>query len=127
MSTAWSYVKRYWSIALLVVGVIAGMFFFRKEQTGFADNLAKLKAAHDEELRAIEDARLRERQEHEANLKRLETTLAAVQVHYDEAKRELDTKKKKEIEAIVDQYSDDPVALAKKLSEATGFVVVLPG
>lgn len=125
-STIFAYVKKYWSLAALVVGTIVGVLLLRREQVGFADNLKKLQDAHDEEIKRIQAAREQEQREHEANLKKLQDALDAVQKHYDDAKKDLDDKKKREITDLVKQYGDDPDALAQKLSEATGFVIILP-
>jgi Skp family chaperone for outer membrane proteins len=126
LATIWAYVKKYWSLALLVVGGIAAFFVFRQREISFADEYKKIKDAHDEELKRIQDARAEEQRQHEANVKKLQDTLAAVQKHYDEARKDLDAKKKAQIEDLVKKYKDDPDELAKKLSEATGFVIVLP-
>lgn len=122
----WLYVKKYWSYILLILGIIIALIFFRQEQLDFAEQFKKIQEAHEEELRKIEEARLQERKEHEANLKKLQDALAAVQAQYDAAKKDLDAKKKKEIEHLVKEYGDNPDELAKKLSEVTGFVIVLP-
>lgn len=113
-------------MALLVIGGIAAVIVFRQREVSFADEYQKIKAVHDEELKQIQDARAEEQRQHQANVKKLQDTLDAVQKHYDEAKKDLDTKKKKEIEELVKQYKDDPGALAKKLSESTGFTIILP-
>lgn len=126
LAVIWSYVKKYWSYAALLLAVIFGYLLFKKEQIDFADALKKIQEAHEEEIRKIQEAREEERRQHEANLKRLQDTLDAVQKQYDDAKKDLDTKKKKEIEDLVKQFGDNPDELAKKLSEATGFVIVLP-
>jgi len=126
LATVWVYIKKYWGIAVLVIGTVAGFFLFRKEQSGFADNLKKIQEAHDEEIKKIQEARAEEQRQHEANVKKLQDTLVAVQKHYDDAKEALDDKKKKEIADLVKQYGDKPDVLAQKLSEATGFVIILP-
>lgn len=126
LATAWLYVKKYWGIAVLVVGSIAAFFLFRQQGESFADNLKKIQDAHNDEVKKIQDARAEEQRQHEVNVKKLQDTLDAVQKHYDEAKEQLDSKKKREIEEIVKQHGDDPDELAKKLSEATGFVIILP-
>ena len=124
--TAITYAKKYWGFVALVVGVIAAVVIFRQREISFADEYKKIKDVHDEELKRIQDVRAKEQRQHEANIKQLQDTLEAVQKHYDDAKKDLDTKKKKEIEELVKQYKDDPDTLAKKLSEVTGFTVILP-
>lgn len=126
MIKLWLYVKKYWAYVALAVAVVLGYLFFKREQVDFSDQLKKIQDAHDEEVKKIEEARAEERRKHEENLKKLEATLAAVQAEYDDAKKDLDDKKKKEIADLVKQYGDDPATLAKKLGEATGFDVILP-
>ena len=126
LATVWAYVKKYWSLAALVVGVIAAVFVFRKREISFADEFKKINDVHNEELKKIQDARDEEKRQHAENERKLQEALDAVQKHYDDAKKDLDSKKKKEVEDLVKQYKDDPDTLAKKLSEATGFTVILP-
>jgi hypothetical protein len=122
----WTFVKKYWKILALIVGAIVGFVLFQKQKTSFADDLKAINDAHDAEMKAIEAARAEEARKNAENSARLEAALVAVQKQYDEQKRALDAKKKAEIEQIVKDYGDDPNALAKKLSEVTGFVIVLP-
>lgn len=122
----WSWLKKYWQLILLILGAIVAAVFFTQRELSFADDYRRIKEAHDEELRKIEEARAEERRRHEENAARLQKALDAIQKEYDARREELDKKKKKEIEEIVDEYGDDPVALAHKLSEATGFTVILP-
>lgn len=124
--TFWAYVKKYWAYAALVLAVVFGFFLFRKGQTDFAERLKQINDAHDAELKQIQDARAQEQKQHEENERKLQEALDAVQKHYDDAKKDLDDKKKAQIEDIVKKYKDDPDQLAKKLSEATGFTIILP-
>lgn len=122
----WVTVKKYWSLVALIVGSVAAFLFFKRSGTSFADNLKKIQDAHNEEIKKIQEAREEEKRQHEENLKKLQETLDIVQKHYDDAKADLDSKKKAQVEELVKKYNDDPTELAKKLSEATGFVVILP-
>ena len=124
--TIWTYIKKYWSYAALVLAVVFGYFLFHKEQVDFSAELKKIQDAHDAEIKQIQDARAQEQKEHEANVKKLQDTLDAVQKQYDAAQKDLDDKKKQEIIDLIKQYGDDPSALAQKLSDATGLTVVLP-
>lgn len=126
LATVWAYVKKYWSLALLVVGGIAAFFVFRRREISFADEYKKIKDAHDEELKRIQDAWAEEKRQREENRRKLEAALVAVQQQYAEAKKDLDAKKKAQIEGLVKKYKDDPDELAKRLSEATGFTIILP-
>lgn len=126
ITKAWAFIKKYWALFALVIGVVVGIVFFRQRGSSFVDDLKKIQEAHEDELKRIDEARMLERQQHEENLKRLNDTLVAVQKQYDEAKRDLDAKKKAEIEKLVKKHGDDPEKLAKELSALTGFTVIMP-
>ena len=126
LATVWAYVKKYWSLVALVGGVVFAVVFMRKQGSDFAENLKKIQDLHDEELKKIQEVRAEEKRQHEENQRKLQEALATVQQHYDEAKKDLDAKKKAQIEDLVKKYKDDPDELAKRLSEATGFTIILP-
>lgn len=120
------WLKKYWQLVLLIVGTIASIVFFKTRESTFSDELKKIDDAHKKELQDIESAREEERRKNAEAEKRLSDALAAVQQQYDAAKQDLDEKKRKEIEDIVKQCANDPEELARQLSAATGFSVVLP-
>lgn len=120
------WLKKYWQLVLLIAGTIASIVFFKARENSFSDELKKIDDVHKKELQDIEAAREEERRKNAEAEKRLSEALAAVQQQYDAAKQDLDEKKRKEIEDIVKQYAGDPEELARQLSAATGFSVVLP-
>lgn len=123
----WEYVKRHWSVLLIVAALLAtGFFLFRRQSSTFADQLKQVQTIHAEEVNKIEAARAEEQQKHAANVKQLQDSLDAAQHRYDEALKDLDAAKKAQAAAIIKQYGNDPVALAQKLSEVTGFRVINP-
>ena len=126
LSIIWAFVKKYWQIAFLVIGALVSFFLIQNQKSNFADNLKKIQDAHDAEIKQIQDARAAEAAQHEANVKKLQDTLDAVQRQNETAKKDHDDKKKKEIAEIVKNYGNKPDELAKQLSAATGFVIVLP-
>ena len=125
MNIVWAYIKKYWELFMFILGAFVYVVLYRKQKETFVDDLKKLQDAHEEELRKINKAREDERSKLEENEKRLRAALDAVQKQYDDARKELDERKKKEIESLVSQYGDKPDELAKKLSEVTGFDIVL--
>ena len=126
LKKVWAYLQKYWQIIFAVVVTVIGYFVYRKGQVDFATQLQEIQLQHDDELQRIELARQEERKAHEANIKQLEMTMAFVQKRYDTAKHILDDQKKTEIKKIITLYSNDPVALSQKLSEVTGFKIILP-
>lgn len=122
----WAHIKKNWQLVLTVILGLIGLILFRKSQGNMLDQVRKIQDAHDAEIKKINAARAEERAAHEANLRQLQKVLADVQKQYDDARLELDRKKKAEITELVKRYSDDPKGLAERLSAVTGFKVVLP-
>lgn len=126
LTIIWSFIKKYWELFLLVAGALAAMFLLQRQKESFLDDVKRIQDAHDEEVKKINAARDEERRQRIENEKRLSAALTAIQAQYDAAKMELDSKKKKEVEQLVKDFGDNPEELAKKLSQATGFVIILP-
>lgn len=122
----WLVLKKYWQLIALVVGAVVGLVLLRSKDVSFAEDVKKIVDAHNDEIKKIDDARAEEERQQQENLKRMQDALNAVQQQYDAAKQQLDSKKKQEIEQMVHDYKDDPAALAQKLSDTTGFRIILP-
>jgi hypothetical protein len=125
---AWSYIKKYWGFAVIVVSAILLIIFkleadsqLRRLQQELSDNEKR----HQQELDDIRKAHDVENQEHDAHIKQLEDTLKQVEKQYEDAKSHLDDEKRAEIKQIIEEYSNDPNELAKKLSDATGIPIVI--
>lgn len=121
-----TYVKKYWQVALLIVGVIVGVVIFRRKDISFVEDYQKIQDVHKKELDAIQAANDEERKKLQANQAQLQTALDTIQKQYDSQQKQLDDAKKAEIAQIVKDHGNDPDALAQKLSDATGFKVILP-
>ncbi len=130
LAIIWAWIKKHWRLLLVGVGtvfsVLGGLFLFKRQSSNVGDQIKAINDAHAEELKKINDARLEEQAQHAANEKRLNDTLVAVQAQYDAAQKDLDVKKKAEVTDLVKKYGDKPDELAKRLAEATGFVVIMP-
>jgi len=122
----WLFVKKYWQLFLLVIVTVFGILFFRNQRSSFVDELKKIQDIHNEELKKIQEARQQEKLQHAENEKRLHDAMSVVQVQYDLAKKQLDDKKKQQVEELVKTYGTNPNELAKQLSAVTGFTIVLP-
>lgn len=122
----WVFLKQYWKYILIGGAAIIGALLLRGNRVNFMDQIEAIKKAHEEELRKIESAREEERKKNKEALEKLQRRLDEIKRQYEEAKIELDRKKKKEIEDLMSKHGDDPQVLAEKLSEVTGFKVILP-
>lgn len=122
----WAFVKKYWQVVALVVGAIAAVFVFHERENTFTEDYNKIQDSHAKEIDAINKANDVERTQLVANQQKLQAALDAVQKQYDANTKQLDDNKKAEITQIIKDHGNDPVALAQKLSESTGFTVILP-
>ena len=125
LSVVWSFVKKYWQIFVAILLFAVGFFFFNHRTDELAEALDAARKRHDDELKAIKEAHEKELARKEAALKKLQETIAAVELQYQQAQKELDDKKRKEITKIVEETYNDPEELARRLQESTGFKIVL--
>lgn len=125
LPTVWSYCKKYWWIVAAIVGFIL-LRRWMNETADLAKTLDDIQKAHEEELKKIREADEERRKATQENIKKMQERLAAVEKQYEDAQEDLDEAKKAEIKRILEKDADDPEALAKKLSETTGFRIILP-
>ncbi len=123
---AYAFLKKYWGLFALVVGAVFAAVVFQKRENTFADEREKINQIHLDELKKIQEIRLLEQAKNEESQRKLEATLLSVQAQYEDAKKDLDEKKKAQIVELVKKHGGNPAELAKQLSALTGFVVVLP-
>lgn len=123
----WSYVKKYWHYAVIVVLAVVGFFLFNTQRNTVAEALAEAQKRHDDELKAIREAMAAEEAKRAQNQKVLQETLIAVEKQYQDSQKQLDDKKRAEIKKIVEETHDDPEELARRLQESTGFKIVAGG
>lgn len=130
LALAWTYVKgwakRNWELLVGFFGAVAAWWYLHTRDTDISKELKDIEDAHNVEIDQIKQAQATEEKQHQADVDKLNTTLQAVQNQYDAQMKQLDDQKKQEITSIVQQYGNDPQALAEQLSNATGFKVVLP-
>lgn len=127
MATAvWNFLKAHWQTILLVVVIVVGYGWIHHQQAGFAKAIADLNAAHQAEIDKINTARTKEEQEHAAELKQLQDSMAKIEADFAAAQAALDDQKNQERKDIVKKYGNDADGLAGLLADRLGFVVVKP-
>ena len=125
--TGFAYVKKYWLAIVAVAGFV--LFEIWKSDRSSSDltkTLDDLNKKHQQELDQIQQARDVESKKHDLDVQKMEAQLATIEKQYEDAQRQLDDTKRAEIKQIIQETQNDPVALAKKLSDVTGFQVVMP-
>lgn len=119
-----TFLKKHWQYVVLFFGGIIGLLtIWKKPESG---GTKTLRDQRDKQLDDIDKVRAGERSQQDAADKKLENDLASIEQQYEQNKKELDDKKKDQIKTILKEHGDDPVGLAKKLSDVTGFRVIMP-
>jgi hypothetical protein len=121
-----SFLKKSWGYLVAALGVVLGLVFFRKKVDHYENIVQGLQDSHQKELDEIKKARKEEREKYEENERKYQERMAIIEKEYETAKKELDEKKRKEVEGIVKKYGNQPNKLAEKLAEVTGFKIIMP-
>jgi TolA-binding protein len=126
LKKVWAFCKKYWWVFTAIVGFILYKLVFKSDIVDISETLNAIQQKHDEELKAIKEADETRRKAYEENGRKLQERLVEIERQYAEAQLQLDVKKRTELEKILQESHDDPEELAQKLSDATGFKVILP-
>jgi len=121
-----SFFGRFWGFFIAGFGIFAGILFFKKKNDDSLEIIKQIQDSHTKEIQELNKIRDEERASYEENEKKYKDRMAVIEQQYEASKKIFDEKKKEEAKKIVKQYSDKPEELAKKLSEVTGFKVILP-
>ena len=126
MVTVKEFFRKSWGYIVAGISIFIGLFLFKRKSDDYQLQIDDLKTVHKKELEEVYKARELERKQYEENEKKYQLALKSIQKQYDDAKKILDDKKKENIKEIIVKYGKRPDVLAQKLSEVTGFKVVLP-
>lgn len=120
------FLRKYWVglVIVLALSVCVAVKLSADAQIRYwQKEIAASEQRHAEEIKKIDVAHDTQVKEREANLKKLQEQLDAVQVEYDKAKHDLAVARATGVKKILDETKDDPNELAKKLSDATGIPI----
>jgi len=116
----WTWLKHNWKVPLVLVYTIALWLFFRQKDKArevlevraesYEAQIAALNAAHAEEIKKRDEI-----------LKQYTEIVEELEKVYAEDRKELDSKKKKEVKKIVEKYYNKPDELARELADKFNF------
>ena len=128
LNKTWGYVKPHIVPVLLSLGVLITCWYvFSRQRDTYMDSLLKHRETYDEQIKKIVEAQVREREQREENFKKLQGELELTKKVYEDSLKELQEKKSKQVNQLVQKYKDDPTGMAQQLSDITGFQLVTPG
>ena len=120
LAKIWSWIKSYWYVPLGFV--IFGVLWYLTKSSDLSP-WEMLQKARDNHRRQVEDIEKINKEKDEkiaAEEKKLKTQLEVIEKKANEEMKNLDDDKKARVEQLLKKNKDNPVALAKRLSELTG-------
>lgn len=114
-------------IFLLILSVSVFSFliiFYNKKTSMYVENIEKIQKAHDEEIKKIKQSFDEERKQHELNITKLQSDLEEAKSRHEQETVNLEKKKSDSVKKNLNTYDNDPMGMAIKISQTTGFKVV---
>ena len=120
LKRAWAWCKKNWKLFLgaaipILVLVITG------RSSGARKLISKIREDYEKEIEVIDKAHEKELADRELAKKRYLESIERIESEFSERDAALSTKKKKEIEKVISENSDDPDEITRRISEITGF------
>ena len=122
LKKAWVWCKKNWKIFVGAAITIVLMIVFRKN-VDLGKVLDRVRDDYEKEIDAIEKSHKQEIEKREEAVSRMIDTMKKVEEKYKSSKQDLDSRKRKEIEKILKNNSNDPDEITRRLSEITGFKI----
>jgi hypothetical protein len=126
LTTVWNFIKAHWQAIALVLVIAVGYGWIHHLQAGYVDTIKKLNDSHQVEIDKIKQDHVVEEQQHAAELKALQDSIAKIQADYVAAQAALQQQQTQEQKDIVKKYGNDADGLANLLAGKMGFVVTKP-
>ncbi len=121
-----SFLKAHWLSIVLSLALASGVALFQHNQTGWAQTVSSLNAAHQVEVDKITQAQQEEEKQHAEEVKALQDTLTEIQTNYATAQAQLQKRQTAEAAAIVSKYGKNVGGLTNLFAQKMGFTVVAP-
>lgn len=116
--------KKFWGLFLAAGAFLVYIFWKNKPQN---DNLgSEIRASGKQYADAVDAVREGEQSSLDAEAARAAAEAAEIKKKYEEKRNQLDAATQAEADGIIEKHGNDPVALAEKLSKATGFKIIMP-
>jgi hypothetical protein len=120
----WAWIRAYWYVPMIILGIIVFLVISPGVSKSLLEILKKRQEMHQKEVDILEDAHEDEIKNRERALNKFHLAMEIIEERYEAEQKELDKKKKKEIEKIL--KDSDPDEITAKIAEVTGFEVVIP-
>ena len=120
LKRAWAWCKKNWKLFLGAAIPIA-ILVITGRSSGARKLISKIREDYEKEIDVIDKAHEKELADRELAQKRYLESIKRIESESSERDAALSTKKKKEIEKVISENSDDPDEITRRISEITGF------
>jgi len=121
LKKAWAWFKKSCTTPVVVIFTLVLWFVFQRKDAAH-EVLEARDASYKAQIKAINDAHEAEISKRNEVVKKYTEIISDLEKTHVANKLTLETKKKKEIKKIVEEYKDDPAGLAKAMSEKFGLL-----
>ena len=127
MTRVKKFFRKFWAIILTGLGAIAAFFYFKKKKLTDDSTLnSTIQSAHDDFADNVSTIQDQQSSALTSEADRHKTVVEEIKNKYEGLRENLDSETQSEADKIIKENKNDPVALAKKLSEVTGFTIIMP-
>ena len=120
---AWVWLKHNWKVPLVIIYTLTLWLLFRKRDAAYSV-LEERNDSYKKQIDAINEIHDEEIQKRNRILENYNSILRDLEEQYERDSLELDRKKRKEIQDLVEEYDEKPDELAKLLAERYGLEYV---
>jgi hypothetical protein len=120
LKKAWSFTKNYWYIPAILVAILITFFTTRTNNEKLLSILKKATENHKKEIDIINNLHEEEIRKRDQLIKEHAETLEILEQEHNLKLSELDKKKKKEVDNIIEKFDGDTESLAKEISKKLG-------
>lgn len=124
MKKSWIFLKKYWSIPLVLVASIILFFVHRKMSIKLLDILKNSVDSYKEQIRIINYNHELEIQKRDDLIRQYNEALELIEKQYKKENNELNDKKRLEVKNIIKKHNGNTESLAKELGERYGIEYV---
>ena len=117
---AWAWCKKNWKLFVGAAIPIIIMIVTRRSGD-ISKILDRVRDDYEKEIDVINKSHDQEIRDRALAAERYSDTMMKIEKEYGDKKSELDSKKRKEVEKILNEHADDPDEITRRISELTGF------
>lgn len=116
----WIWIKHHWYIPVILVLVLACIFIGKGVKNKYFDIMMQSRENYKKEIEIINKNNAVERQKTLDAIERHQENLVKIENDFNIKMKELPKKEKKEVEAIVKKFDNNPDKMAKEIADILG-------